>query len=110
LDDEALSEALPLALDAGERARVQGERRRELGTLAFSAKESLYKCLYPCSGVFFDFSDAELEWIRVDDDAQGAFGLRLRRTLSDGFPNGMRLSGRYAIELGHVHTAVELLP
>ncbi|HXN31230.1 MAG TPA: 4'-phosphopantetheinyl transferase superfamily protein [Polyangiaceae bacterium] len=107
-DDQALSEALCLALDAGERSRVEGERSRELATLGFSAKESLFKCLYPCSGIFFYFADAELEWIAADGDAGGTFGLRLRRGLGAEFPSGMRLSGRYAVELGHVHTAVEL--
>jgi enterobactin synthetase component D len=109
-DDDALSEALPLALDEAERARLTGECFRELGTVAFSAKESLYKCLNPCSGVFFDFADALLEWIATDGDGGGTFGLRLRRNLGDVFPGGMRISGRYAVGTGHVHTAIELLP
>jgi len=107
-DDDAWSEAIPLALDTTERGRVEGERRRELGTVAFSAKESLFKCLYPCARVFFDFEDAELEWIASECDARGTFGLRLRRSLGSEFPKDFRLSGRYSIELDHAHTAVEL--
>ncbi len=107
-DDETWGEAIPLALDAAERARLEGTRRRELGTVAFSAKESLFKCLYPCAGIFFDFGDAELEWLASADDVRGTFGLRLRCSLGPELPNGMRLTGRYTIELGHAHTAVEL--
>jgi 4'-phosphopantetheinyl transferase EntD len=109
-DDGAWSEAIPLALDATERARVEGKCRRELGTVAFSAKESLFKCLYPCAGLFFDFQDAELEWVTSDGDARGTFGLRLRRSIGAEFPKDLRLSGRYSIELDHAHTAVELPP
>ncbi len=113
MSDEAAREVVPIVLDEGERSLVaESPRRRELETLAFSAKESLYKCLYPCARVFFEFSDAEIEWIRTSraSETTGSFGLRLKRPLGAVFPRGLRVEGRYAIEAAHVHTAVELLP
>jgi 4'-phosphopantetheinyl transferase EntD len=114
MSDAAALEVVPMVLEEGERRLLaEGPRRREFETLAFSAKESLYKCLYPCVRVFFEFADAELEWIRSSDaanEASGTFGLRLRRPLGIVFPRGFRVEGGYAIEGGHVHTAVELLP
>jgi enterobactin synthetase component D len=107
-DERALREAGPRVLDASEWRLLRGPREPEHATLGFSAKESLYKCLSPCVGVFFEFSDVELEWIRCDGEAQGAFALCLRCDLAAGFPRGLRFEGRYAIERGHVHTAVEL--
>ena len=48
-------------------------------TLLFSAKESLYKALYPSVGRFFDFPDAEAD--RLDAGA-GTLRLRLLSDLS----------------------------
>jgi 4'-phosphopantetheinyl transferase EntD len=115
MSDAEAREVVPMVLRPSERRLVaESPRRRELETLAFSAKESLYKCLYPCVGVFFEFTDAELEWIRAgeafpDETTSGTFGLRLQRPLGTVFPSGFRIEGRYSIEAGHVHTAVELL-
>lgn len=39
---------------------LEGWKQGKLGTLIFSAKESLYKCLNPLVGVFFGFQDASL--------------------------------------------------
>jgi enterobactin synthetase component D len=107
-DDTAMREAVPVALDAGEQRFVQGEGGPTVASVIFSAKESLYKCLNPCVGVFFDFDDARVEWIEVDGRARGSLVLRLQRDLADGFHVGMRFNARYAIASGHVHTAVEL--
>ena len=79
----------PLALNARERKLIEGARERELATTIFSAKESLFKCLYPRVGVFFDFEDAEVEWI-----VKSAFGVRLQRDLSADFGRGLLLEGR----------------
>jgi 4'-phosphopantetheinyl transferase EntD len=113
MSDEVAREVVPIVLDDGEQRLIaQNSERRELETLAFSAKESLYKCLYPCVRVFFEFADAEIEWIcsSATDTTSGTFGLRLRRPLGIVFPRGLRVKGRYAIDAAHVHTAVELSP
>jgi enterobactin synthetase component D / holo-[acyl-carrier protein] synthase len=80
--------------------------RSSLVTLAFSAKESLYKCLHPLVGTFFEFHDAEL--VKVWEGAPGAgeFRLKLRRTLADGFRVGWEASGRFSFADGRVHTAL----
>jgi enterobactin synthetase component D len=109
LDEAAVREVLPMVLDPAEARVIDSGERPELATLAFSAKESLYKCLYPCALVFFEFADAELEWVRPASPERGTFGLRLRKALGRVFPCGLRVDGRYVIEGDHVHTAVELL-
>jgi enterobactin synthetase component D len=127
-DAGALTDALGVAFDADERLlfcphafakRGYKEQTgapdtrgpdRVLATIAYSAKESLYKCLYPCVGVFFDFADARLEWIRQRSDDSGTFGLRLRIDLGSEFRRDRLLVGSYAVSSDHVHTAVELSP
>lgn len=49
-------------------------------TVLFSAKESLFKALYPQVGCYFDFLDAALVDINADT---GTLSLRLLKTLSD---------------------------
>jgi enterobactin synthetase component D len=73
-------------------------------TLLFSAKESLFKCLYPRVGRYFDFKDAEVD--DVDVEAQG-FTIKLRVALG-GLPAGTRLGGTFAIAQGLVHTGIWL--
>ena len=55
-------------------------------TLLFSAKESLYKALYPSVGRFFEFSDAEAD--QLDAEA-GTLRLRLLSDLSPQCREGM---------------------
>jgi|SRR5580658_1219402 enterobactin synthetase component D len=107
-DESAMEEAVPLALDAGERRLTEGRYSRELATLIFSAKESLFKCLYPLVRVFFEFVDARVEWIARAEPSSGTFGVYLRRDLAAGIGSGLRLGGRYALAEDHVHTALEL--
>jgi enterobactin synthetase component D len=54
-------------------------------TCVFSAKETLYKCLNPLTGIFFGFDDASV--VR-GDLAEGWLELRLNRSLSDAFRRG----------------------
>lgn len=48
-----------LILNPGERAWLR-DRSRKLEMVFFSAKESVYKCLAPLTGLFLDFRDATL--------------------------------------------------
>jgi len=79
--------------------------REEFVTLIFSAKESLYKCLNPLVGVFFDFHSARLTAIDPD---RGTFQLQLLTRLSERFGEDFRLSGAFEITGGLVHTALGL--
>lgn len=82
-----------------------------LVTFAFSAKESLYKCLYPLMGRFMDFSaarvvaaEARFEGPRV----VGELTLELSVDWSDELGRGLRLPARFAATERHVETAVLL--
>jgi enterobactin synthetase component D len=75
---------------------------REYLTLIFSAKESIFKCLYPRVQQYFDFRDAEVEL----DSAPGKFRFRLLRALNDEYPAGFEGNGIYRRAEGFVHTAV----
>lgn len=83
-----------------------------LVTFAFSAKESLYKCLYPLGGQFMDFSAARvvaaegaLNGVRV----VGELTLELSVDWSPELPRGRRLLAKFTASEQHVASAV-LLP
>ncbi len=71
-------------------------------TLLFSAKESLYKCLHPSVGAWFDFDAAEIT--RWDDRGRRAT-IQLATTLGP-FARGTELEIRWADVAGHLLTAV----
>ena len=106
------AESGPLSARAGRRVLSEDERRhlaalaashgRDFETLAFSAKESVFKALYPLSGVRLGFRDAELDF----DPAQRAFRVRLRPERAGALPEGAVLEGRYAIEEPFALTSV----
>jgi enterobactin synthetase component D len=77
----------------------------EFVTLVFSAKESVFKCLYPVINFYVEFSDTEI--VDVDVGA-GEFGYRLTRDLAPGFPAGHAGRGRFEVVRPYLHTGVEL--
>jgi 4'-phosphopantetheinyl transferase EntD len=70
-----------------EMAWVNPEAGLERLIMLFSAKESVFKALYPVEQVWFGFSDAELIW----DAERQAFLAELQRTLGEHYPVGSRL-------------------
>ncbi len=66
--------------------------KSELDTLIFSAKESLYKMLYPSVGKFFGFKDAAL--ISVNENK---FSIKLRTTLNPEHVEGSIYNGHFVI-------------
>jgi enterobactin synthetase component D len=70
-------------------------------TLLFSAKESLYKALYPTVQRFFDFQAAELH-----QTAPGQFEIALRETLHPELPAGLRWPVYCRLEANQIFTAV----
>jgi enterobactin synthetase component D len=76
-------------------------------TVAFSAKESLYKCLYPIIRRYFHYPDAALARV---DLAAGTFEIRLRTDLSPTFGAGASFPGVLTIDSEYVHTAIWLPP
>lgn len=79
------------------------DRRAHL-TLVFSAKESLYKCLYPAVLRFFGFAAARLEDL---DPGAGTFTWVLAEDLAQDLPAGARGGGRFLVDDTHVWTAIE---
>ncbi|HEI8866320.1 TPA: 4'-phosphopantetheinyl transferase superfamily protein [Serratia odorifera] len=74
-------------------------------TLVFSAKESLFKALYPQVQRYFDFLDART--VAVDWQAQ-TLELELLTTLTPHCPAGRRFSGRFLLENDSVTTFIHL--
>lgn len=85
----------------------------ELVSLAFSAKESLYKCLYPSVGRFMDFHAARLVGATVRSSAEqtlaGELTLELAVDWSSTWRAGQRLTAQFHKGAAHVETAVVLL-
>jgi 4'-phosphopantetheinyl transferase EntD len=81
-------------------------------SLAFSAKESLYKCLYPSTQQFQDFDAAHVVEVAVagttSEALSGALVLELTRDWSPEFHQGRRLQAVFAIAPAHLETAVLL--
>ncbi len=71
-------------------------------TVAFSAKEAFYKCLYPQVRRVFDFLDVTL----VDVNASaGSIVLQLQIDLSAAWTTGTTLTGRFKMDGTAVATA-----
>jgi enterobactin synthetase component D len=88
-------------------ARQAGCTRLEAITLVFSAKESIFKCLWSRVGRRFAFHDVRI--VAVDAD-RGTFSARLTKTLSGEFRASRVLSGQFDISAHYVHTGMVLPP
>jgi enterobactin synthetase component D len=94
-------------------ARGIAAPEHHLVSVAFSAKESLYKCLYPLVGRFMDFNAARV--VTAAARAEGArlvgeLTLRLSVDWSDELQQGRQLQARFVASDRHVESAVLLLP
>ena len=83
--------------------REAGLDRLQSITLVFSAKEAIFKCLYPLIGAMFYYHDVRIEGVEA---ATRTFRARLVKTLSSEFPAGMRVEGRFDLSGSLVHTGV----
>lgn len=94
LSDVRAEELWGAIVSAAEREALLREALpfNELLTLTFSAKESLFKALYPQVRCYFDFLDARM--VAVDIQRQ-TFVLALLKTLTPNCPAGRRFSGRF---------------
>lgn len=96
--------ALEAALSAPEPARV---------TFAFSAKESLYKCLFPLVGRFMDFSAARVvaaSAVATSGGLRGELTLELTVDWSPSLPRGRTFRAVFVASDRHVETGVVLHP
>ena len=84
------------------------------GILTFSAKEAVYKAIFPLQRVFLEFQEVEIVWTHAEhsvsrhDDLRGVFEAEVRVPAAT-VPGLARIIGNYRIANGHIATAV-LLP
>lgn len=86
--------------------RGAGLSPMEFTTLVFSAKESVFKCLYPTVGRVFGFEHSRVE---IVDAQRGILQATLTADLSQNFRHGTVINGRFFVAPPYVHTGV-LLP
>lgn len=102
--DEVVGRVLPEAASLGiRRGEIASLRWPDFVTAVFSAKESLYKCLSPVCGVFFDFDAMRLDAI---DSATMQF--TLLHSLGTAFAAGERFTAVFSVDTEHAFTAVTL--
>jgi enterobactin synthetase component D len=77
------------------RLRAAGLDAATVFTLIFSAKESLFKCLYPLVQRRFDYRDAA---VRRFDVAEGRIEMELLTSLAPGYHRGRRFSGQFDVD------------
>lgn len=96
-------EIMDIVLTPDEQRRLARRAPPESAKLIFSAKESVYKCLFPLVALPLDFADVEITL----DEGSGEFIARIHARIQA--PSDLRvLRGRFAIGTGHVYTAVVL--
>ncbi|HEU5181867.1 MAG TPA: 4'-phosphopantetheinyl transferase superfamily protein [Candidatus Polarisedimenticolia bacterium] len=96
---------LRLVCVPAERARLDASPESSRGLrakLLFSAKESVFKCFHPLTGVFLDFLDCE---ITIDDDAGDFIAVLSHPQLPETL-RGTDLRGRFARDSRHLFTGI----
>ena len=68
------------------------------GRLIFSAKEVVYKCVYPLTGADLDFEDVVIRF----EGGQSSFRVEAVTALAQGIPEIAAIEGRYAITPDHL--------
>ncbi|HEY1537625.1 MAG TPA: 4'-phosphopantetheinyl transferase superfamily protein, partial [Polyangiaceae bacterium] len=75
--------------------------------VVFSAKETLFKCLYAEVGRYFDFRDALVDSL---DAVSKSFSVRLLVPLTPRLLEGASFAGKFSLEQGRIHTAMVIEP
>ncbi len=102
------AQLVPLITSSDEYQRLRADPvdAEFLTTIVFSAKETIFKCIYPLVKRRFDFIDAEI--LSIDASA-GTFSFALSPTISRLLPVKTPLVGKLAIIADLIHTGL-LLP
>nr|WP_246395030.1 4'-phosphopantetheinyl transferase superfamily protein [Microbulbifer rhizosphaerae] len=92
-------------IDRHERTVMEesGAAYEKVFTAVFSAKESLFKALYPLVGRYFGFEIAKVTSV---DLGRGILMLQLEEGLHHCFPRGMELAAEVYFQAGYVITIV----
>jgi enterobactin synthetase component D len=103
LTREAADEILPSVARPEELQVVEkaGLERAVALTLIFSAKESLFKCLYPSVGRYFDYLDVAVVAVQLPEHRAE---LELLAPLKPSLSPGRRFGASFEIGDDHVHT------
>jgi enterobactin synthetase component D len=104
---ETALELAPLLATSEEYSRLltSPEDHPRLTTIIFSAKEAIFKCLYPIIKRQFDFIDVEINSI---DRNNGIFSFSLSRSISEHVPDDTNFRGKVAIIDNFVHAGLVL--
>ena len=108
LSADSCAELAPHILQPEERlllSQLHAVSEAEALTIAFSAKESLYKALYPQVQRFFGFEEARLIQLLADEQQ---FTLKLNSTLSPQFAAGTEFRGHYRMSGQQVISLIAL--
>lgn len=100
IGEQALAEIQAQVANQDELEILSSLPRAQGLTLLFSAKEALYKALYPSVRQVFDFSAARAVSLRHD-----ALELRLSHAWGAGPPAGTDIAIKYVFRRGYVFTA-----
>jgi 4'-phosphopantetheinyl transferase EntD len=92
--------AARLVCRPSEMAWVDPEAGTQRLTMLFSAKEAVFKALYPIEHVWLGFADAELTWL----EERCAFEARVLKSVGDGYPVGYRLDVNCTVGAGWMLT------
>jgi len=90
------------------RAALPQVRSGQRLSVLFSAKESLFKCLFPLSGTFLEFSDARLVSVGTTSGQRGLLSLRLERGCGSALPSGRTLQAHFSVSARRIESAVLL--
>ena len=90
------------------RAALPHARSGQRLSVLFSAKESFFKCLFPLTGTFLEFSDARLVSVGMTSRQRGVLAIRLERPCGNGLPSGSTLQARFALGARRIESAVLL--
>ncbi len=110
VDTEILTnpeKALKLAsqiMDEREQSLAGNLSQRDLFALIFSAKESIFKAIFPLTQQFFGYSDARIFSLKA-----GEFSFELCKDLDSEFKSGYIQQGNYLFDESYVHTSVVIV-
>ena len=98
--------AARLVCTPAERAWIGDGVHTSRGTMLFSAKEAVFKALFPIERIWLGFSDAELAW----QPERCAFEARLLKGASSAYPVGSVLQVQCTLTDAEVLSTTHALP
>jgi enterobactin synthetase component D len=88
------------------RAALPHARSGQRLSVLFSAKESFFKCLYPLTGSFLEFSEARVVSVGMSSHQRGTLNIRLERDCGACLPSRRTWQARFALGARRIESAV----